>query len=134
MSPILHRDFIRGYFDGDGSIFICGNKYLKCNICSPTIQILEDIQNILKENNIYSTINKENRIGKTLIIPTGTCIAKKDMYRLFIRRKEDIKKFYYFLYKDADIFLSRKKDKFEDNFEMLKLLRHVNTEVTTETV
>lgn len=43
MDNSLIRHFIRGFFDGDGSIFLCKhntNVYLKSNICSPTETIL----------------------------------------------------------------------------------------------
>lgn len=119
-----YSDFIRGFFDGDGTIFKCYNKYLKSNICSPKIEILIEIQNILKNNNICSTINKENRIGKTFILPQGTSvIGSMDMYRLFIRKKEDLKRFYYFLYNNCDFLLKRKKEIFDTNFEMLTKLK-----------
>jgi len=119
----LIKHLIRGYFDGDGSIFKCNNKYLKSNICSPTIDILENFQQILKNNNIESTINKENRIGKPQIILGRTYLATMDMYRLYIRKKDELKKLYYFLYKDCNICLERKKKVFEDNFYMLTKLK-----------
>ena len=124
MNIKFHADFIRGYFDGDGTIFKCNNKYLKSNICSPKIEILIKIQEILINNNIFSTINKESRIGKTFILPQGvSIIGSMDMYRLFIRKKDDLKRFYYFLYNDCDFLLKRKKEIFDDNFEMLTKLR-----------
>lgn len=119
-----HADFIRGFFDGDGTIFKCNNKYLKSNICSPKIEILIKIQEILTKNNIYSTINEENRIGKTFILPGGnSTIGKMNMYRLYIRKKEDLKRFYYFLYNDCDFLLQRKKEIFDNNFKMLTKLK-----------
>lgn len=111
--------FVRGYFDGDGSIFKCSNKFLKLNICSPTINILLEIQKIFKANNIYSCINEEQRIGKTLAIPTGTCVSKMNMYRLFVRKKEDLKILYSYFYDNAELFLQRKKDVFDNNKDML---------------
>lgn len=116
-------DFIRGYFDGDGTIFKCNNKYLKSNICSPTIQILENIQTILKNNNISSTINKESRIGKIQKILDREYISTMDMYRLYIRKKEDLQRFYYFLYNNSNFYLERKKEVFDNNFYMLKKLK-----------
>lgn len=99
LSIDLIPHFIRGYFDGDGSIFVCKvkgvPKYLKGNICSPTRNILEEIQEKLKIFGIDSTINLEKRSGKTIWIPSGTneTVASCDMYRLFIRKKESLKNF-----------------------------------------
>lgn len=115
----LIRHFIRGYFDGDGSIFVCTvnkiPKYLKGNICSPTENILKEIQLELFKYNIESTINKESRKGKLMKIPSGMSICSQDMYRLFFRKKDSINKLYHYLYDDATIYLSRKKSVFEDN-------------------
>lgn len=123
MDKNLYRHFIRGFFDGDGTIFKCYNKYLKSNICSPTRGILEEIQQIFKENGIDSTINQEIRNGQISIIRGRKVVAQKNMYRLFVRKKASLKKLYEFLYKDAHMFLSRKRKVFEDNFHMLKSLR-----------
>lgn len=124
MDEKLLRHFIRGYFDGDGTVFKCYNKYLKSNICSTTINILKSIQKILKDNNIYSTINIEKRVGKKMNLPNNkSCIAKADIYRLFIRRKNDLKKFFDYLYLDSNIYLERKYNVFNNNKKMLIKLK-----------
>lgn len=113
MDDSLIRHFIRGYFDGDGTIYK-DRKWLKCNICSINKEFLEDIQKILTKNNIYSTINIEKRKGKLLKTPSGNSINCKDMYRLFIRKNKDFKLFYNYLYDDSNIFLQRKHIKFNN--------------------
>lgn len=129
MKEELIPHFIRGYFDGDGTIFICNDKKrntksLKSNICSANINILEEIQKKLSFNGIFSTINKENRIGKKYYMPHGgITISNQDMYRLYIRRKDDLKKFRDFIYKDSSLFLKRKKDIFYNNDTLLKKLK-----------
>lgn len=135
LDKTLIRHFIRGFFDGDGSIIKCNTKsgvFLRCNICSPTVKILEDFQKVLKEYDIVSFINKENRKGKLMHTPNGKSICTKDMYRLYIRRKADIQKFFDFLYKDATIFLERKFKVFIDNKDSLKYKkpRYANTEAS----
>lgn len=42
-------DYIRGYFDGDGSVFVANNKGLGMNICSVNKSFLEDIGKFLHE-------------------------------------------------------------------------------------
>ncbi len=63
MKTYLIRHFIRGYFDGDGTIFK-DRKWLKSNICSISKSILLEIQKFLLKNNIESTIDTEIRQGK----------------------------------------------------------------------
>lgn len=131
--PELIRHFIRGYFDGDGTVFVCNsqnNHYLKCNICSSTLSILSEIQCVLKNNNIQGNINTEKRLGKVYHINRSEeSIATMDMYRLYIRRKSEIEKFYHYLYDDATIYLQRKYDVFANNEEMF-IYKHVNPELT----
>ena len=133
MPQNLLRHFIRGYFDGDGCIFVCNNKnngFLKGNICSSTINILNEIQKILVDNNIECTINKELRKGKIMKVPNGEALCKNDMYRLFFRKKESILNLFHYMYDDSNIYLKRKFDKFNDNLDMLIYKRHANTELT----
>lgn len=135
IEPSLIRHFIRGYFDGDGTVFVCrGGKLnlLKCYICSSTSNILKQIQNVLIENGIDCSINKENRVGKSYIINNSSCIATMDMYRLFIRRKCAIERLYHYLYDGATIFLERKYQIFINNFDLLSYYKNVNTELTTQ--
>lgn len=128
------RHFIRGFFDGDGTIFIAnvnGKKYLKGNICSPTKNILVEIQKVLQNNSMDFKINKENRIGKELRTPTGKAIGKSDMYRLEFRKKTSIKNLINYLYTDATIYLNRKFLIFNNNKNLLEYkYKHANTELT----
>ena len=92
-------DYIRGLFDGDGSIKK-GNS-ITFQIDSSKLSLLENIKQFLLENyNIDSSISSER---KTNII----------LYRLYIYGKEKNNKLYNILYKDKKIFLERKKEKFE---------------------
>lgn len=91
----LRNHFIRGYFDGDGSI----NKYQRKNksyleweisfISSKAFlsQILDEIG---KERNFYSCGNN---------------------FRITFKAKEDIKDIINYLYKDATIYMDRKIEK-----------------------
>lgn len=125
MDKSLVRHFIRGYFDGDGTIFVCNSKTktFKANICCVTTDILEEFQTELQEYGISSTINKENRKGKTMRVPEGTCVCSFDMYRLFIRKKDSVEKFYHYLYNDCNIYMERKRKVFEDNKELFIYLK-----------
>lgn len=132
LKPELVRHFIRGYFDGDGTVFICKarkNRFLKCNICSSTSMILYQIQDILSQNSIQCTVNKEDRKGKIYnICGKYRSEAAMDMYRLFIRRKSSIEKLFHYLYDGATIYLERKYSIFSNNQDLF-VYRHVNTEL-----
>ena len=109
--------FIRGYFDGDGSVCVwnCIEKgkkdRLRCTISfvNKRDSLLIDIKEFLY---IYGiNFNKHY-------------LSRDDMYRISSSSKENVKKFYDLIYKDATYFLSRKKEKLES---------YVNTEILHKT-
>ena len=107
----LFRHYLRGYFDGDGSIGkrTARPKQLQINICSIDKNFLEDLQCLLREFKINSSINRENRKGKKLKLPNGNfnynCV---DMYRILFTTHKDRLKLYELLYTDCNIKLERK--------------------------
>lgn len=87
--------FIRGYFDGDGSFSFNPKKYIiKTQIVSASEEFQKFIINELKNNNIK--INLYSGI------------------KLQIQNKMDNQKFYNYIYKNAKIYLERKKEKYEE--------------------
>lgn len=111
----LMRHFIRGYFDGDGTIFM-DRKYYKSNICSICKNFLKELQDILTENNIESRINVEKRSNKIMKTPQGKSTNCKDMYRLYVSKQTEIIKFKDFMYRNSTIYLQRKYNKFPETF------------------
>lgn len=95
----LTKHFIRGYFDGDGgcSLTKYKNKIQKrVYIYSASYDFLIEIQNILLNNNIRTTIGKNQEI---FILTIRTCSYKH---------------FYNYMYSDSELFLERKKEKFKE--------------------
>ena len=88
------KDFIRGYFDGDGSIFK-DNGGIRLSITSANKEILEDINNYFKENNIKPSS----------ILPdhTNVCIKFRSQASIDI---------YNLLYYNHCLCLKRKKEKY----------------------
>ena len=115
----LVHHFIRGYFDGDGCIHISKDRRNKGDTKCQKIQIvstwkdfLDKTVDNLKERGVEGKMSVYTRQGKTC-----------DYYLLQIHSQPSINKFYDIVYKDANFFLPRKKEKF---------FKH-NTEITTET-
>ena len=100
----LIQHFVRGYFDGDGSV--SNGKWFKIDIIS-TSEFLSDLQCILKESiNINITkLNYSRKYSKEVNIVTLNIGGRLQC----IRFKE-------WLYKDATIFLERKKKVFDTKY------------------
>lgn len=93
-------NYLRGVFDGDGSIIFSGkNKSFK--VSSGSKIFLEGLKNkLLNEGFFYVGINKQ----------TDT------MWELRISRAEELKKLYSLFYNDAHFFYSRKKLKWQKQY------------------
>jgi len=107
--------FIRGYFDGDGSIGLYGNlnkmhKQASFSLAS-TFNFNNSIKNILeKETGVNSQIKKISK-KETL---SNVCV-------LYSGGNRQVKKIMDYLYKDATIFLKRKYNKYEELNSILNL-------------
>lgn len=94
-------DFIRGYFDGDGCIYSSFNKnkeYKFISITSGSRKILESVQKNLLEYKIKAQIYKDSR---------------NNSFYLKIFKQNDVKSFGQYMYKNADLFLERKRERFD---------------------
>jgi hypothetical protein len=92
-SDLIHH-FIRGYFDGDGTFRFVEKQKNQTGITSASEKFREFIIKELSKNeikiNYYGGIN------------------------LYIQNKMDNQKFYNYIYKNATIYLERKKEKYEE--------------------
>lgn len=102
ISENLIRHFIRGYFDGDGSVGIYKNssngntRTLRSSFCSGSQEFLEAIMCYLPTNN--------RKVKK---------IPNKNLYTINLSVNDSIS-LYKYLYTDSTICLQRKRDKFEN--------------------
>ncbi|MBU1067538.1 hypothetical protein KKE60_07100 [Patescibacteria group bacterium] len=94
ISQELDYAIIRGIFDGDGSVFIPKDKIITYNIAG-TYNLL----NIIKEK-----LSLSNKLSK-----------RPGCYVLKQAGRNVCKKFYDYIYKDATVWLPRKRKIFEDN-------------------
>lgn len=95
----LMRDFLRGYFDGDGNVFFgrrytSGYKY-NINICGNEDFLLKSFQTYFPSN---------NKLYKDLY--------SKQCYIWKISQKDKVKDFMYYLYYNSSIFLQRKYNEY----------------------
>lgn len=95
----LIRDFLRGYFDGDGNVFFgvrytSGYKY-NINVCGNEDFLL---------NSFQTYFPSKNKLYKDLY--------SKQCYVWKISQKDKVKDFMYYLYFNSSIFLQRKYNEF----------------------
>lgn len=84
----INRHFLRGLFDGDGSI---RKNRKECKITSGSKVFVDRISKHLKELNVYHTIR-----------------SKGNAYDICIERAKDNKAFLTYLYEGSNIYLDRK--------------------------
>ena len=90
----FHKDFLRGYFDGDGSLNVYYRKKDEWELSLiGTEKFLNEILKIFKkERNLYSCGNN---------------------FRFSFKSKKDIQDIINFIYKDSTIYLNRKYEKIQ---------------------
>lgn len=94
----LIKHFIRGYFDGDGSVTYRDNlTNLKVGFCGNKEFLLE----------LQEYLNKLLNIETIMYSKKGT-----DIKSLYIRHKQDAIKFLNYIYEDSNIYLDRKYKKY----------------------
>lgn len=109
------RHFIRGYFDGDGSVILRARRVRnrlsgynrEFSITAFNKSVLDDIASYLKVN---CKIEEKSPIVHTL---KGRKANFKTSYSLVVNSKESLEKIYNYLYDNATFFFKRKRDKFE---------------------
>ena len=100
----LQSHFMRGVFDGDGCVSIHHDKRDnsdrgQVNICSGSFEFIKEyVDNMVR----YCGVKKNN-----IRQPKGT------YYVIDWGGLSDVESFYEFLYKDANIFLKRKKETYD---------------------
>ena len=112
ISESLQNHFMRGVFDGDGCVSLRTDKRDnsqrgQVNICSGSYDFIIEYYNRLVK---YSNLSGRNKIR----CPIGT------YYVVDWGGLSDVENIYNFLYKDANIFLKRKKETFDRIVDITK--------------
>lgn len=108
--------FIRGFFDGDGTVGLYnynGKNKISVGFCGLENFLLH-IKSILSDANINT--------GKLISIQKSSPQIK----RLSVYAIASLIKFYNFIYKDSDMFLKRKREKFEEIIKLVSKSRFIN--------
>lgn len=92
----LMRHLIRGYFDGDGTVYIHKNKYI-CVGFSGNEKFLLDLKQLLKS---YKIIKNDNKVSKEMY--------DKQCYSFRFSNKEDVSNFFHYIYDNSNIYMERK--------------------------
>ena len=108
-------DYIRGYFDGDGSINLIknsngrGNGNLRWQLCSATKSIIEWVMEVFESYGIPK-VQIQSRIGEhTLYMIQYSCAATRQIYSI--------------LYNDSSMFLKRKRDHYEEILQKVRPIK-----------
>lgn len=135
----LHPHFIRGFFDGDGCLYVKKEKnkytrkttnilkrnftnklYKKFILCSTSKSFLEQILKILQKNcNLTSKPQWKNKLRTEIV------------YFLSIEGQKDIIELQEYLYKNATVFMKRKFNKF--NMSISSQAKDISFEGSTTT-
>lgn len=106
--PLFFRDFIRGYFDGDGSIWV--GKTHKGRVCS------SHAAQVLFTSGSESFLMQIEK-AMSSIIGHGRIVFHENAYRLMYSTLPSLS-LYKFMYNNATLYLARKKEKFESFIRM----------------
>lgn len=98
----LYSHFIRGYFDGDGHIAKQEHKYNMSIV--GTESFCKRVQEILRED-----------VGIECKMYVSTSLEKTTR-TLMITKRDDSKKFFDYVYKDANLYLHRKFDVYKNKY------------------
>lgn len=106
-------DFIRGYFDGDGSVNLIHSKdkilALRWQICGATSEILQWIIDVLYEHYNIPKVN----------IHSDNSLPRKHTYYYFQYSTTSTKKIRDILYTPNSLYLKRKKEHFDKIIQMI---------------
>lgn len=114
----LINHFIRGYFDGDGSVFYTIRERYSARK-KQNIKRITARSEFIGTKEMLTEINKHvkfNNLEKEKRRKSNTWYIRTDSI-------SNIRSFYNYLYTNATIYLSRKKQKFEEIFQLIDVQR-----------
>ena len=118
----LIRHYIRGLFDGDGSVFNNGKDRINVLIaCTASIAMGNDLIDCLFENDISSTYSIDKR-------------TKNNVYSIHVNKTREIQRLYKWMYNDSTIYLERKYNRFAVSGQIAWRPEKISAELSGEAV
>lgn len=102
ISNDLINHFIRGFFDGDGSVFKQKLFNVKIEIGCTSFKLITEILKVLYDNRINCNMSCSY---------AGSGLRTIDYYKLYTSSYRESKKFADYIYKNASIYMERKYEK-----------------------
>lgn len=100
-------DFVRGYFDGDGSIYLDKQrKFISFNFTCGSKEFIFGLKDFLNNNGIYAYYTEDNRKDNKFK-------EQHTRYKLLINGMNNAYCFGEKLYQNSELFLNRKREKYE---------------------
>ena len=108
------KDFVRGYFDGDGCVCAYQNKYISQKKRNPTIKYRSRLS-----VDFTGTYNMIQTIASYLNIPSIRKEKRRtsEVYYCSTGKIDTVQNIYKYMYEGATVYLSRKKQKFDENLQ-----------------
>ena len=109
----FQKHYIRGYFDGNGTIVISGkkNQYISCSFCSGSDLFLSGLKDTLMIHGIKSGVIYKEK--------------DKNSFVLKISGMSNVDNFFRFIYSDSSIYLNRKYNKYTDLYRKTDMERRL---------
>ena len=105
--PALIPHFIRGYFDGDGSVFISKEKHWRSGHITPVIHY-----RFIGTFAFLTMLNKFLNLKGNL-----KRVKNSQAFELSYKRNKKVIPFYNYLYKNATVYLERKHSIFQSHMQ-----------------
>lgn len=121
----MKRHVFRGFVDADGCVYRNANGKVIVNAVCTSEVFLKQLKEWLKEAGIHSTISK--RISRL----RSDCFGTKDLFKIGVWSKKDVKLVEEYMYRDSKFYFKRKRLKFFDNTELINRLITVDSVTTT---
>lgn len=100
----LYSHFVRGFFDGDGSVYKQKKNNIKVEIGCTSFAFTSELLKYLYDQEINCSLTR---------MPKGKGKRTIDFYRIYTGSYKESRKFADLIYKDANIWLPRKREKLD---------------------